>query len=795
MSGKRLRFGDCRLDIAARALFRDDRRVDLPPTVFDCIAYLVEHRERAVGRDELVAAVWGRTSISDTMLGKAILAARRAVGDNAAAQAMIRTVPRFGYHWVGEVRDAEAETVSEADVAGAISGSQSAGPTARPGGRRMPTRSTRFIVHALLVIVAAGIGGFAWWHRHVPGGARSAADTPAPGPGNPVAVLPFDVVAGADDAWLRLGLMDLLANRLRSSGLPVMSSDAVVTLLKHHPVENDRGARALFPARSTCYLIRPSVVKAGGGWMVHVELQNGDATRGTFSVRDSAPVAATRKAADRILDLLGQPHPASAEPSPAELSLTDLLQRTEAALLADDIDRAQSLVAAAPAAMQALPEVRLRNAAILIRAGRFDAARTQLQRLLPDVSAEDDPDLRARALATLCNVWGRLDQAQHAIDSCTGAITLVQERQAPETLAIAYNNRGITFSRLRDYDKADTDFARARIAFGRTGDMLAMARLDGNTASMAMARGRYAEALPILESAERTFERFGLLNESLIAITNGTEANLALLQPAAALATSERGWSIFEHVHDDNLQHHFKRERALALAANGRLAEAHALLDQLLHDIDAKRESALLGLVKASQARLELEHGQAGVAAVLAQQATALLPVPEYGPARAEATLTKIRALRTLGRGPEAADASARLTQWAASADSPPVTVAARLAAAGESVQEQRSDDADRQYRAALAAAVDERVPAQVAEVAVEYGRWLIGRGKLERATVVAGKLVHHADDDFDCALLEAQLYQALGQSDTAQAAFAHARSLAGERAVPAVDAAGTRIP
>jgi len=103
MAASRFTFADCTLDIPARELRRAGVRVDLPPTVFDCIAYLIEHRERAVGRDKLVAAVWGRTEVSETMLGKAILAARRTVGDTAEAQALLRTIPRFGYHWVGEV--------------------------------------------------------------------------------------------------------------------------------------------------------------------------------------------------------------------------------------------------------------------------------------------------------------------------------------------------------------------------------------------------------------------------------------------------------------------------------------------------------------------------------------------------------------------------------------------------------------------------------------------------------------------------------------------------------------------
>ena len=52
------RFGDFRLAPAARELWQDDRLVALPPKSLDCLIYLVEHRERAVGRDELISAVW-----------------------------------------------------------------------------------------------------------------------------------------------------------------------------------------------------------------------------------------------------------------------------------------------------------------------------------------------------------------------------------------------------------------------------------------------------------------------------------------------------------------------------------------------------------------------------------------------------------------------------------------------------------------------------------------------------------------------------------------------------------------
>ena len=64
------RFGEFRLVPATRELWRARRAVAVPPRAFDCIVYLVEHRERAVGRDELIAAVWGRTEAGDGTLGQ-----------------------------------------------------------------------------------------------------------------------------------------------------------------------------------------------------------------------------------------------------------------------------------------------------------------------------------------------------------------------------------------------------------------------------------------------------------------------------------------------------------------------------------------------------------------------------------------------------------------------------------------------------------------------------------------------------------------------------------------------------
>ena len=97
------RFGEFTLTASTRELKRGDMPIAISPRAFDCLAYLIEHRDRAVGKDELVAAIWERVDVSDTQLGQTVLRARRAVNDDGQTQNVIRTVSRFGYRWVADV--------------------------------------------------------------------------------------------------------------------------------------------------------------------------------------------------------------------------------------------------------------------------------------------------------------------------------------------------------------------------------------------------------------------------------------------------------------------------------------------------------------------------------------------------------------------------------------------------------------------------------------------------------------------------------------------------------------------
>src|SRR5581483_7620387 len=107
-------FGEFRLDPLARELTRNGEPLTMAANAFLCLVYLVEHRERAVGKDELVSAVWGRVDVSDNLLAQTIARLRRALGD----EQYIKTMPRVGYRWMPEtsVVHESAEVVDQAST-------------------------------------------------------------------------------------------------------------------------------------------------------------------------------------------------------------------------------------------------------------------------------------------------------------------------------------------------------------------------------------------------------------------------------------------------------------------------------------------------------------------------------------------------------------------------------------------------------------------------------------------------------------------------------------------------------
>jgi TolB-like protein len=109
-----LSFGDFLLDPERRELTRRAETVAIGPQAFDLLLHLIENRAHVVSKDALIETIWGGRIVSESTITTLINAARAAIGDSGHDQRFIRTLPRKGFRFVGEVTEANATTPSAA---------------------------------------------------------------------------------------------------------------------------------------------------------------------------------------------------------------------------------------------------------------------------------------------------------------------------------------------------------------------------------------------------------------------------------------------------------------------------------------------------------------------------------------------------------------------------------------------------------------------------------------------------------------------------------------------------------
>jgi DNA-binding winged helix-turn-helix (wHTH) protein/tetratricopeptide (TPR) repeat protein len=742
------RFGDYRLDPAARELWRGAERISLPPKSFECLAYLVEHRERAVGRDELISAVWGRADVNDALLAQTLLRARRAVGDTGNEQNAIRTVPRFGYRFVAPV------DVDDVPPTVAATPMPAAPVSAAPA--QSPQRGNRVAVIAIAALAVA-IALVAWFStRH------TAAPTAQVG--ELAVVLPVELDERSPDAaWIRLGVMDYIASRLRTDGkLAVLPSERVVALGGGTPgdlMQQSQQRDKIRHATGATVLVQPRALATAQGWRLELVWHAGDARQNASGEGPTALAAATR-ATDALLARIGRRDTAAPAPA-APTASAELAQRIDAAMLAGDLAAARAAIDAAPAALRADAEVAVRLAQVDFRAGRIDEAEHAFG-ALRDRLTELPTAVQAQALMGLGAVAVRRNDYPAAERRYAEALAALGPAADAELAGNGYTGRGVARAALGRYDEALADFGRARVALERAGDQPAAASVDTNLALMESNRRRWSDAKLAFDRAIAVFERYDVRDNLAASLHGKTLAELALVELDAALADSARAWQLAASLENPVLVDAIRHSRVRALLAAGQLAAAATLLDvdtTASHTLPAEPSELLVRLAlargdAAAALTAAREHAQrhpgtdAELLVAIAAVAAGADALPEAPPApdepRDAATLALTHALRTQLRG----DAEATLAA----------------------------------YAQALAAADRDGTPDRRIDASRFYLQQLVARRELDRASAVAGDIAPYADRDFRAARALAQLYRALDDQALLAQANARVKALAGER-------------
>jgi adenylate cyclase len=118
-AGAVYRFGACEVRPRLRQVRLSGKPVEAQPKAFDLLVYLIENRDRVVDKDELLENLWPGSVVSESALTQVVKKARSLAGDDGDRQAVIRTVQRRGFRFVGELTTA-AEPAAPAQAPPAV---------------------------------------------------------------------------------------------------------------------------------------------------------------------------------------------------------------------------------------------------------------------------------------------------------------------------------------------------------------------------------------------------------------------------------------------------------------------------------------------------------------------------------------------------------------------------------------------------------------------------------------------------------------------------------------------------
>jgi len=88
------------VDLGARKVYKNDRLIDVKGKEFDLLAYLMQHRGKALSKEAIFNQVWGESCFSElSSLGVYVSWLREKIEDNPREPKLIKTVYKVGYQF------------------------------------------------------------------------------------------------------------------------------------------------------------------------------------------------------------------------------------------------------------------------------------------------------------------------------------------------------------------------------------------------------------------------------------------------------------------------------------------------------------------------------------------------------------------------------------------------------------------------------------------------------------------------------------------------------------------------
>ncbi|MDH3617043.1 MAG: tetratricopeptide repeat protein, partial [Gammaproteobacteria bacterium] len=479
MSTNVICFADCEFDPDRRELRRNGELVPLEPKVFALLLYLIEQRHRAVDKDEIQDAVWTGTIVSETALTRAIMKARRAVGDSADAQAVIRTVHGHGYQFIAPLSDRAigAETPD------------------RESSSRLPR-----VFAAAIAITLLGFMAYLW------------PDKP-PTESVHLAIMPVENLT--DDSeydWARLGLMGFASELVtQSSQLTVMRLSDVIRFAETNGLPDDESAAAdldeLQDIYGASHLLRTRLEQTAGTLRLSYALHTigGQVERGTMVGPE--PTALLRGMIRSVTSMLDDRAGISDEITviAEDAFINEAYSRGLAFSLEGRCADALQLFEVVKSATASITRAHYEWASCARILGHWQEAEAAFIEILETLPEEPATTLRALAHHGLGTVYIRTGRGDAARDTLRQGLNVAQQAGDRIAQGMILNNLAINAKDRREYDEARALLARATVAYTEAKRGILPGQLPAALANIDMAEGKFEQAEQHLSQALEAF--------------------------------------------------------------------------------------------------------------------------------------------------------------------------------------------------------------------------------------------------------------------------------------------------
>lgn len=482
-SSSRLSFNDCEFDPNRRELRRNGEPVPLEPRVFALLLYLIEQRHRAVDKDEIQNTVWAGMIVSETALTRAIMKARRAVGDSASAQAVIRTVHGHGYQFIATLSDEETTTATPDRKSSSI----------------MPRALAAGLAVALLGLIM-----YLW-----PG--KPPTDTVH------LAIMPVENLTGDSEYdWTRLGLMGLATDLItQSSDLSVMRSSDVIRFVEINGLpDTDSVAEDLDELRDVYganQLLLTHLEQTAGTLRLSYALHSvgGELERGTMV--GAEPTSLLRGVVRSVTTMLSRQADTDHETTviAEDPFINEAYSRGLAFSLEGRCSDALELFEIVKSATDSITRAHYEWARCARMLGRWQEAEAAFVEILDTLPEEPATSLRALAHDGLGAVYlrtGRGDAAQETLET---GLEVAQQAGDRVTQGMILINLAINAKDRREHHEARALLARATVAYTEARQGILPGYVPAALANIDMAEGKFEQAEQHLSQALEAYRATG----------------------------------------------------------------------------------------------------------------------------------------------------------------------------------------------------------------------------------------------------------------------------------------------